>query len=73
MTPERDKEMAKRARMLSFVIAGTMILWMGGQWIGGELGIDTRFVYLLDLAAIAAFVWALVVAFGIWRARRNDG
>jgi len=29
-------------------------------------------VFLFDLAALAAFVWALVVTTRIWRARRSN-
>ncbi|MGB0901949.1 DUF5337 domain-containing protein [Halocynthiibacter sp.] len=72
MTPEKDHELARRARMLSLVVAGAVILWLGGQWIGRLLGLPGRFAYLFDLMAIAAFVWVLVVAIGIWRARRDD-
>ena len=33
--------------------------------------LQERFVFLFDLAAIAAFVWALVVTYQIWRGRRG--
>ncbi len=72
MTPERDRELAKRARMLSLVIAAAVFLWLGGQWIGRMIGLPGRFALLFDLMAIGAFVWVLVVAMGIWRARRSD-
>ena len=71
ISPEEDRALARQARMLSIVIAVTVILWLGGQWLGGKLGLETRFVFLLDLAAIAAFIWALVVGIGIWRKRRG--
>lgn len=61
----------RRTRAVAFVIAGTMILWMGAQALGGWLGWETRFVFLVDLAALAAFVWALVVTYQIWRGRRK--
>ncbi|MDP3262800.1 MAG: DUF5337 domain-containing protein [Tabrizicola sp.] len=66
-----DMKRAAQARLVAFVIAGTMILWMGAQWLGGELGWETRFVFLFDFAAIAAFVWAMVVTYQIWRGRRG--
>lgn len=58
--------------MAAIVIAATMILWMGAQWLGGKMGWETRFVFLFDLAALAAFFWALVVTYRIWRARRDN-
>ena len=62
--------MAAQARLVALVIAVTMILWLGAQWLGGRLGWETRFAFLFDLAAMAAFVWALVVTYRIWRKRR---
>ena len=66
-----DLKRAQQARLVAIVLAATMILWMGAQWLGGKLGLETRFVFLFDLAAIAAFVWALVVTYQIWRGRRG--
>ena len=65
-TPEQ-KRLARDARMVGFVIAGTMILWLGAQWLGGKMGWDTRYVFLFDFAALAAFFWALVVTYQIWQ------
>ena len=70
-TPE-EMNVARQARLVAFVIAGTMILWMGAQFLGGQMGWETRFVFLFDLAAMAAFFWALVVTYGIWRKRRGN-
>ena len=66
-----DLQRARQARLVAIVLAATMVMWMGAQWLGGNLGLETRFVFLFDLAAIAAFVWALVVTYQIWRARRG--
>lgn len=63
---------ARQARTVGLVIAATMVLWMGGQWLGGRLGWDARYVFLMDLAALAGFFWALVVTGQIWRARRAE-
>jgi Family of unknown function (DUF5337) len=66
-----DAARAARARTVGIVLSGTIILWMGLQWLGGQLGWEARFVFLFDLAAIAAFLWALVVTYQIWRGRRS--
>lgn len=66
-----DLQRARQARLVGIVLAVTMILWMGAQFLGGKLGLETRFVFLFDLLAIAAFVWALVVTYQIWRGRRG--
>ena len=74
MTRDRSKEMAqaRKARMVGIVIAATMVLWMGVQFMGGKLGLPSRYAFLFDFAAIAALIWALVVTLQIWRARRDD-
>ena len=74
MTKPRPEDLAiaRQARLVAFVIAGTMLLWMGAQYLGGKMGWETRFVFLFDLAAMAAFFWALVVTYGIWRKRRGN-
>lgn len=61
----------RQVRLVAFVIAGTMLLWMGAQYVGGQMGWPVRFVLLFDLAALAAFIWALVVTYRIWRQRRS--
>lgn len=66
-----DVQRARQARLVGIVLAATIILWMGAQFLGGQLGLETRFVFLFDLAAIAAFVWSLVVTYQIWRGRRG--
>ncbi len=60
-------------RLAAFVMAATMVLWMGASFLGGQLGLPPRFAFLFDLAAIAALVWALFVTYWVWKARREDG
>ena len=71
MAPDPDLRMARKARLVAIVLAATMVLWMAAQWLGGRLGLEARYVFLFDFAALAAFFWALVVTFQIWRARRD--
>ncbi len=66
-----EKARARQARLVSVVIAGTMILWMLAQLIGGKLGLPSRYAFLFDLFALAGFAWALVVTWQIWRKRRD--
>ena len=73
MKREKDLAYAKKGRMVALVIAGAMVLWLLAQWFGPQLGLAGRFAFLIDFAAMAAFVWAFVVALQIWRARREDG
>lgn len=62
---------AAQARLVAIVLAATMVLWMGAQWLGGQMGWETRFVFLFDFAALAAFLWAMVVTYQIWRGRQG--
>ena len=73
MSSERDRAQARQGRIAAAVIAVTMIVWLGAQWAGPALGLAGRYAFLVDFAALAAFIWAFVVALQIWRARRNDG
>ena len=68
---ETDQALGRQARLVSIVIAATMILWMAAQWIGGKLGLPERYVFLVDLFALAGFLWALIVTWQIWRKRRE--
>ncbi len=72
MTPEEDRRLSRQARVVSIVIAVTMVLWLGAQWLGREIGLAGRYAILFDLMALAAFFWALVVIFRIWRRRREN-
>ncbi|WP_205758600.1 DUF5337 domain-containing protein [Qingshengfaniella alkalisoli] len=74
MSREQDIALSKKARMVAIVVAATMLLWMGAQVLGAQLGLPARFVFLFDFVALAAFFWSLVVIYQIWRARRSgDG
>jgi hypothetical protein len=69
--PDLDLRLARQSRLVGLVIAGTALVWIGAQWLGARLGWETRYVFLFDLAALAAFVWAMVVTYRIWRKRRT--
>lgn len=68
---ERDRGLARQARMVSLVIAGTMVVWMLAQLVGGRLGLETRYVFLFDLLALAGFAWAFLITWQIWKKRRD--
>ena len=74
--PSEDTEIERRyrrqIRAAAITMAATMILWMGASFLGGRLGLPPRFAFLVDLAAIAALVWALIVTYWVWKARRAD-
>ncbi|MCY3996273.1 MAG: DUF5337 domain-containing protein [Rhodobacter sp.] len=69
---ERNRDghaLARQGRRVALVIAGVMLFWMGAQWLGRELDIRPGYAFLFDILALAAFAWAILMAFRIWRKR----
>ena len=70
--PELNRRSGHEGRVVAVVIAATALLWLGAQWIGGQMGWASRYVFLIDFLALAGFLWAMIVTYQIWRKRRND-
>ena len=68
MTAARLRQRGQ-VRMAAAVAIATMILWLALTWLGGAAGLEARYAFLLDFAAMAAFVFVIVVAL---RARRKE-
>ncbi|GGE04093.1 hypothetical protein SAMN05421774_101715 [Gemmobacter megaterium] len=62
---------ARQMRVVGAVIAATTVLWLVLGEIGRQYGWDGRYALLIDLAALAAYVWAMFVAWQLWRKRRE--
>jgi hypothetical protein len=60
---------ARQARLVALVLVVTAGLWLGAQWLGGQMGWPPRFALLFDLAAAAGFIWAMIVTYRISRKR----
>lgn len=67
-----ERRRRSQIRQAAITMAVTMVIWMGASFLGGQLGLPARFAFLVDLAAIAALVWALIVTYWVWKARRED-
>lgn len=61
---------ARQMRLVAVVIAATMVLWLGVQWLGGQQNWPAKYAFLADLVAIGALIWSLMVTFRIWRRRK---
>lgn len=76
MKPDPDTALeaaiARRGRIVALIIAGTMLLWLGAQWIGPAMGMPGRYALLFDLAALAALIWAMFNIYQMRRARRDN-
>ncbi|MDG4649090.1 DUF5337 domain-containing protein [Roseibacterium sp. SDUM158017] len=68
---DRERRLARQIRIAAIVMAATMVLWIAGQYVGGQLGLPVRFAFLMDLAAIAALVWSMAVTYWVWKERRR--
>lgn len=69
---QTEQDMARKGRMVSIVIAGTVLIWLALNVIGKMAGLPGRYALLFDFAAMAALIWALVNIYQIWRARQAD-
>ncbi|PRX32698.1 hypothetical protein SAMN05216257_10679 [Meinhardsimonia xiamenensis] len=69
---DRERSLARQGRLVAAVIAVTAVLWLAAQWLGGKLGLPPRYAFLFDFAALAAFLWALIVGWRLWRQSRDD-
>ena len=67
----QDRADVAQVRLIAVVIAGAMIGWMFVQWLGGQMGWPPKYILLVDLSAAAAFVWALVATYRVWRKRQG--
>ncbi len=65
------QDSARQTRLVAVVLVATMGLWLGLQVLGARMGWPARYALLADLAALAGFVWALVVTYRIWRQRQR--
>jgi hypothetical protein len=61
-----------QGRLASLIIALTGVLWIAATWAGGHWEWPQRTRALIDLLALAGFVFALIVTFRIWRQRQKD-
>ncbi|ATI41693.1 hypothetical protein CBW24_06565 [Pacificitalea manganoxidans] len=68
---ERRAETARRGRLVAIVIAVTGLLWIGANALGVSLGWSHSTMAFFDLAALAGFLWAMIVTYQIWRKSRQ--
>ena len=72
MSDEADQKFARQGRLVALVIACTGALWVAAQTFGPRIGLAGEYAILIDLFALAAFVWAMVVTYGLWRKRKDS-
>ena len=67
--PTDQSKLQAEGRKVAIVLAAAAAIWVGAQALIGALGLEQRYLLLADLAAGAAFIWALVVT---WRISRQN-
>ena len=72
MSDERDKAMARKGRITGVVIAAAALLSLLAPWIVHQLDLPIRYEMLIYLGSIAAFLWAFVNIYQLWRMRQDS-
>ena len=72
MSGPLDPKLARQGRIAALVIAGAALLSIFAPVIVSGLGLAQRYEILILLFALAAFIWALVVALRIWQKSRDN-
>lgn len=71
MNEDLDTRLARKGRMIALVIAGGGIAAVLAPWAVRGLGLPVRYEMLFYFGALAAFVWALVNIYQLWRLRQD--
>ena len=66
-----DAQNSAEARLIAVVICLAVVLWMGVEYLGAQLNWPVRYIFLADLFAGAAFIWAMIAAVRLWRRRQG--
>ena len=69
---QQDRDFARQGRIVALVIAAGGLLAIFAPALVQVTGLPVRYEMLFYLASLGAFVWALVVALRMWRARSGD-
>ncbi|GAA6200395.1 DUF5337 domain-containing protein [Aquicoccus sp. SU-CL01552] len=72
MSEERDKAMTRKGRLTGVVIAAAALLSLLAPWIVHQLGLSIRYEMLIYFGSIAAFIWAFVNIYQLWRMRQDS-
>ncbi len=65
-------DQSKAGQRVALIVAGTGVLYVLVNLVAAEYGWSNRVRALFDLAALAAFGFALWQTFKLWRARQDE-
>lgn len=63
---QERQAIGRQGRVVAIVIAAAGLLWVAANYAGQRFGWDPSLSFLFDLVALAAFLWALIVAWRLW-------
>ena len=66
---QSGRDEGAQARIAAIIMAGTMLVWMAAQWLGGMLAWPSGMALAIDALALMAFVYALHMTWRLWRSR----
>jgi threonine/homoserine/homoserine lactone efflux protein len=69
---KRDDFAARKGRHAALAIAGSGVFWVLAILIGEKEGFSQQTRLILDLVALAGFVFAFWLIFQSWRARQDN-
>lgn len=68
---ERDQA-SRKGRQAAIAIAATAVFWILAMLVGDKEGFSQQLRLVLDLVALAGFVFAFWLIFQYWRARQDN-
>ncbi|MCE0504273.1 MULTISPECIES: DUF5337 family protein [unclassified Roseivivax] len=68
----QSENQARRGRAIALLIAGTGLFWIAATALGVQMGWSLRTRAFFDLAALAAFGYAIFLIYGLWRDRQKN-
>lgn len=69
---DNDEKLSRDGRRLALVSVAGAFGFMGIEFAGAVFGWPNQIMGLLELAICAMFLWVMIQAYKLWRARRND-